>query len=1060
MQNNRNWHRTMKGAGRLASVILLAGSGLLAQTAKITGTVKDAAGKPLGGAKIEYTGEQKGARGLAASGENGAFVLPQVEPDTYAITASLADYSDYTATVQVGVGQTRDVAIVLNPASESTVVAIDNRGTTMDLGSARLGINVTGQELGAVPVNGRTWAPLAFTAPGASNAGDGSAQQLRIQGKSAWQNRFTYDGVDAGGVLKTIPGWLEISDARFRLQNSVEGLQEFRIDSGLYPAESGSAAGGQIHMISKSGGSAWRGDLFEYFRHDKLQAPNFDDGQSSHLRMNQFGANGGGPLWKNRLYAFGSFEGLRQRTDLTVEELTLSAAARAMAVPAVQPLLSAFPTGQTATADPLQDRARRVAGVRLNETTFIGRLDYTLSASHRVFLRYFKEAGSLDAPDRTISDRWMQAGNNPDNMVVSYSGTFGTSVSNDLKLGLNRAPTALRSFTGAAGLESTLITFGGSAYTSGGGITFPGGTTGTSPIRGAVSAEDYRPKSYNLIDNLTWLRGTHAVKAGFEFRGIRAPISFDGGLLFSFPAVAAFLHNDPSVVVYFPDMPVHVAEQEHYSAFAQDEWRPRQNLTLNFGVRYDYYAPTRERDGRTRLFDIGIMDYRAAGSALYQADRFGFSPRAGLAWSPRALKGSTVVRLGAGLYSGPGNLLDTMLPIFNDAEVLVATQQKSYPFSVPAFLSSGSGVRISDGIDYAGFKVPERNIQFGASIQQQLPFKVVAQAAYTGSLGRRLLTLNSANPAIGVTPFGTALRADWTRAAIKYASSAGSSNYHGLQLTATRRFVDGLTTGMAYSWSHAIGNTPGSGDIAPPQDPACLACERANLAFDVRHSLAATMVYDLPIGKGGRYWNQGPLSKALANWSGGAIFNARTGLPIDVRMTRPDVVAVDQKTGKVVSAGGPAPAGSQYVLNTIPSSPFSIMRPDLVPGVDPYLKKGGLSWLNPAAFATPQPGTYGNYRPNSLRGPGFAQVDLMISRQARFGERQRITFRAEVFNLFNRANYANPSSTLPNALPQLQPGAAYSSETAPGFGELMNGVGKHVGLGTPRQIQLGLRYSF
>ena len=224
--------------------------------------------------------------------------------------------------------------------------------------------------------------------------------------------------------------------------------------------------------------------------------------------------------------------------------------------------------------------------------------------------------------------------------------------------------------------------------------------------------------------------------------------------------------------------------------------------------------------------------------------------------------------------------------------------------------------------------------------------------------------------------------------------------------------------------------------------------------FDVRHTFNASVLYTVP-GQGA--WAGG--------WEIGGIFNGRSGLPIPVLITRPDIVFVDA-AGNVFNN---AAAGLTPVIN-VPGggASRSTRRPDLVPGVDPFIKDGGLIFLNPAAFATPKPGTFGNLERNSIHGPWFRQVDLVVSKRIPMGQGRNLELRSEFFNLFNITNFTNPVGTLPNALPnaalteanKVQPGQAYTSGAAGTFGRYTSTVGRTVGLGTPRQVQFALRYSF
>ena len=221
----------------------------------------------------------------------------------------------------------------------------------------------------------------------------------------------------------------------------------------------------------------------------------------------------------------------------------------------------------------------------------------------------------------------------------------------------------------------------------------------------------------------------------------------------------------------------------------------------------------------------------------------------------------------------------------------------------------------------------------------------------------------------------------------------------------------------------------------------------------------------MPYGRGRSKDASGVADVLLGGWDIGGIYNARSGLPINLLITRPDILYRDTTTGAYFN--NPS-AGRVAVINT-PGGGNSrnVRRPDLVTGVDPFINDGGLLFLNPAAFATPLPGTFGNLERNSLHGPNFNQVDMVISKH--FGGARNFEFRTEIFNLFNTANFSNPNATLPNALPtaalteanKVQPGQPFSTASATSaFGALTSTVGRTVGLGTARQIQFAFRVNF
>jgi hypothetical protein len=306
-------------------------------------------------------------------------------------------------------------------------------------------------------------------------------------------------------------------------------------------------------------------------------------------------------------------------------------------------------------------------------------------------------------------------------------------------------------------------------------------------------------------------------------------------------------------------------------------------------------------------------------------------------------------------------------------------------------------------------------------------------------------------------------------AEIDYKTSGGTDNYNALQLGLSRRSANGLAVNAQYTLSRSFGNTSGSNEALTAANNARsldqFDYDLGYNSFDVRHVFNISALYSVPYGSGRQHSASGLADAILGGWDIGGIVNSRSGLPIDVRITRPDVVYVD---GSGTVFNNPA-AGRTAVINT-PGGGNSrnVRRPDLVPGVDPFITSGGVLFLNPAAFATPMPGTFGNLERGVLHGPGFAQLDLVLAKHFPFGGGRNVEFRAETFNLFDRANFSNPVATLPNALPsaatteanKVQPGQAYTPAAAGPFGSITSTVGRTVGLGTSRQIQFALRLNF
>jgi hypothetical protein len=334
-------------------------------------------------------------------------------------------------------------------------------------------------------------------------------------------------------------------------------------------------------------------------------------------------------------------------------------------------------------------------------------------------------------------------------------------------------------------------------------------------------------------------------------------------------------------------------------------------------------------------------------------------------------------------------------------------------------------------------------------------------------------------------------------AEVDYKTSGGDDTYNALQFSLVRSFNSGLTMNAQYTLAKSEGITAGSNEARTSAQLDNFEADRGRNNFDVRHTFNLSALYELPIGDGKKFDFGTTGNFLLGGWQIGGIANARSGVPVEVLVVRPDIVVqCQQAAGCPNGAGGffangfvanlpsfgasfPAlPQGFVAVVNT-PDGGASrnIRRPNLVAGVNPYLNNDR-SFINPAAFATPAPGTFGDFPRNELSGPSFTQIDMILAKKFRISETMNVEFRTEVFNIFNKANFANPSTTLNNALPNLsfnagsgaysattsnvvQPGQAFTQGAAGStFGLLRSTVGRTVGLGTNRQIQFAFRFNF
>lgn len=313
----------------LASGLFAAANASAQTNGTISGTISDPTGAAIPGATVKAVSVETGTQRAATSSAEGFFTIPQLQPGNYALTVTQSGFK--TAQLQafaLGAGQTREVSVALETGEVSAIVDITSNEVepaAIDQSSNRLGVNISEREVQELPVNGRNYSQLYLNAPGATNTGAGNFGDLRFNGRANQQNQTKLDGIEATAIFDSSPGYVTVQGSQFRLQTSIENIQEFRVDSSNYPAEYGTGTGGQINVIGKSGGNAFRGSLFYYLRNDALDARNYFDGaEKSPLRLNQFGGSLGGPIIKNKLFFFGSYEGLRQRAGFNVIESTPS----------------------------------------------------------------------------------------------------------------------------------------------------------------------------------------------------------------------------------------------------------------------------------------------------------------------------------------------------------------------------------------------------------------------------------------------------------------------------------------------------------------------------------------------------------------------------------------------------------------------------------------------------------------------------------------------------------------------------------------------------------------
>jgi hypothetical protein len=1183
---SRQFARTLSFIAALA-LLLAASFTTMAQTdtGRIAGVVRDSAGAVVPGAIVKAKNERTGEERTATTDADGVYQIPALHASNYTVTVTAPSFAVNAFTnVEINVGQEQKLDVTLAAQGLSASVDIVGGATeaAIDTGSAKMGATVSEREVVSLPLNGRQLSQLYLQAPGSVNSGSGTFGDIRFSGRASQQNIVRFDGVEGSAIIDASPGNLNGEIATpFRLQSSLENVQEFRVDSNNSPAEYGTGTGGQINVVTKSGGNQFHGSVFEYLRNDALDAPNFFDnivGQKSPLRLNQFGGSLGGPIKKDKFFFFGSYEGYRLRAGINSIEAVPGEQARICAAASITcnatqvAFLPAFRDPAAAIISRgmgtnLFDVAQLQANSIVNENAFSARFDWKISGKNSAYFRFFRDQGENVQPEG-VTGRRVGIEATPQNAVATLQTIFSPTVLNEFKIGYNGAKTRINGQAPTInGLDLSAIILNISGNTANFNLPGQGSSAGTATPGGLVRAnsatngrgQPYTPYSLSFVDNLNWTRGPHNFKVGGEVRAVRLYTDRLGGTTYTYASLQNFLAGTLQSVQYVGDLSSvspftgvsgqRLAKQEYYIAYGQDQWQIRPGLTLNYGLRYEYYTPLRENSNGQVLFDPSTGTLRDPSEDAFKTSKKNFGPRVAIMWSPNSTgngffaRGKTLFRGGFGIYYGPGQTEDQIQPIESDRIQTTITSGSllAFPADINAvianFVNNPQNRSYQPRAYSRNYLVPERVYQYSFSYQQELPGHLVGTIAYVGSQGRNLFLRSVANQILrgqatipstatslpagaGVVnltngaglvtavrtvrefsiPNGNNVLNPFAEVDIK--TSGGSDSYNSLQMQLSRRFNTGLTMNAQYTFGKSTGTTAGSNEARTAANNARTLEEweydRSFNNFDVRHTFNLSAVYGVPIGKGKRYDMGGAGNAFLGDWEIGTIFNARSGLPIEVSITRPDVAVQCINAGgclintsataittvpngftaqlPTISGTQPLPAGFAAVVN-VPGGGASrnVRRPDLIAGVNPYLNNDR-NILNPAAFAIPAAGTFGNLPRNALRGPSFWQADLILNKRIPLTETVKLEFRTEIFNIFNRSNFALPSSTLNVGLPTLtfntaanafvlgsglQPGQGYTQSAAGStFGLLRQTVERTVGLGTNRQIQFALRLNF
>ncbi|MFN7919776.1 MAG: TonB-dependent receptor [Bryobacteraceae bacterium] len=1063
----------------LFAIAISASAWAQVQSGTIVGAVTDQAGAAVANAKVTLVNEGTRFTRSVSTNESGQYVATSVPTGNYSITAESAGFQKLIRTgLQLTAADTLTVDLQLQVGNVQETVEVKETAPLLQSQTATVSSLVSNQQMVEMPLNGRTFTALLKLSPGAytgSSSNLSSSQyairgdvNISVNGSSAQNNTYLIDGM----VNRNL--WL----STLIMVPTVDSIQEVRMMTSNYSAEYGAAAGAITIVQTKSGTNQIHGSMYEFLRNDKFDANTFFNNRlgaaKPAFRRNEFGAAIGGPIRKDRTFFFADYQGIRLRQPRTVISTiptlaqrqwissgdfsglgttifdpTSVAAGQRVAFPGNRiPAARLDPAALKLTSflpDPTNAATTRnfVYNPTISQRTdqFDVRLDQNLGASDRIFFKYsyddtlYLTPGNVPSPANAgvpispfLSSDGTDTGTNTTlanwSATVNYVKVFGANIVNEVRLGAVRWNQYISPIGNSLGTATAVGIPGININDKSGGLPSLA-IVGYRNIGDASTyPENSQTVSFQYEDILTVVKNAHTLKFGGQFvrhrfNGFsafptRGTFDFNGqftrqvGTNIATTALSDWALGYTSGITRNVLVGTFGMRFYNLNAFFDDSWRVSNRLTVNYGVRYELLAPPYEVHDRWSNFNIntGLLEIagRDGSRRLRKLDTNNLAPRLGITYMLtsdrktvlRAGYGSSFVEAGQG-----GGQLYKNLPFFFSQ--VVATDQNAAPatrlsqgLTPPVAPDLNNRAQLSSGNPAAwdyGLKSTQ-TMQWSLGIQREIVQDLLVDVSYVGTRTLGLIAnvnINQSVPGPGAQPQRRpffALNPNVTN--ITYRTNFGAAKYHSLQTRVEKRARGGLTMSLAYTWSHFLsngGNINGGGN-APPQDARCYACEWGSMPEDRRHVAVFNHVWELPFGKGRRYASSGPAAWLIGGWSLNGIWSFATG-----EHFTPGLAAAVSN-----SAGGGGDRPNRIADGNLPGGERTIDR-----------------WFNLAAFATPAQFAFGNAGRGILIGPGNFNVDAGIHRQFRIGERYRVTFRWEMFNAFNRANFTTPNATIGNA---------------------------------------------
>jgi hypothetical protein len=917
----------------------------------------------------------------------------------------------------------------------------------LDTANGTISELVDRERLEQLPLNGRDYGFLTLLQPGVVPNHNGANpspfggrwSNFLVNGQIDQATLFLIDGSDVGDAFSG-----RTPSGSSGLLLGMDAVQEFQVLLNNYGAEFGRNSGGVVHVVTRSGSNQFHGSVFEYLRNSAVDARNFFDLPDEPIppfRRNQFGASLSGPIRRDQSFFFLNYEALRERKGLTSVAIVPTAAARSGAAVTVVPFLNAYPLPNEPNIPAGAATASFTSSATqlTNEDFGMARVDHRLTGQTTLFARVSVQDSFADQPFPStpvpgFRDEVLHRN------IYSQLGTtsaIGVNSVNQFHFAFNRTREDILVPPAPEGLATSPVPGRSVGVIEVGGISNLGNQV-FSPFGVAQNL-------FEVVDTFSYRRERHSYKFGASVQRYQA--NEYRGTFFSgqyrFINLARFLAAAPATFVGVLGGTNAAGEASPggwrwttYNAFAQDDIALLPNLTLNLGIRYEFSTTPYEVNGlqaNLRAFDDAEIN---VGGQLFNTIARSWAPRFGFAWSPFEDRRS-VLRGGYGIFYNPlvvnlyGN--SRLVPPFVETVVIPGAAFPN-PLARPGPRipsTTGQSIEYLLSQPYA----QQWNLQW----QQALPGDWVAKIAYVGNRGVHVIRSIEGNPADPqILPDGRkffpegSVRRNPNFGPIRGRTSDGNSWYNSLQLGIEKHFSQGWTFQSSYTWSKTLSTNDSSitGFPSQPsntQDPDDIYLDKSLAAFDARHRLVLNFVYQLPpLGL------SGAPAHLLGGWSFSGIASLNSGLPF------------------TVINGFNSSRNLQITPNPIAD------RPDWNPEFSGDIILGDpAQWFDPGAFQLAESGYYGNVPRNALTGPSFANVDLSVAKALFSRETRQLKFRVDLFNLFNRPNFATPRNPTGAQVSQgvlVFPDA--SGMAAESAGQIFNTASDS------RQIQFSLRYSF